>query len=399
MKLEFGVLSYKLLIPLLYPIFNQTQQSDFYNNKSPLYQAFINSISYLLAGLVYLFVLYRTKNLKKLSFTIENTVGKPTAINQVYEENQNIIKQRKIKKYIKIFLLSLINIIPTIFKTFSLTKANFTKNLGILFTILFYVFLSKIFLNTKIYKHQIISLITISFCLLIFLFRDIEQSYSNDFFILLGRSLLYFILVYGIYAISDVFIKKHFEIHTNIPYHLMFFLGLFSFILIIPLDLFVYFYDNESFYELNIVESDIIKQIKSYVLNKSISCFFLWFIVDIINQFFLLGGLILTLYYFTPCHFIISRTLSEFLSKCIRWITRKDKDEWYFIIIYIILYIIIIFSSLIYNEVVIIHLWSIEENTSKYITFRQRLESDSLQNISEDDSIDQDSSFLSLDEN
>ena len=241
MKIEFGILSYKLLIPLLYPIFNQVKKLDYYNNTSPLYQTFSKSVSYLLAGLVYLLVLYKSKKPKKIKDP-KNSVDKPTIIDQVYLENKNILKKRRIKKLISIFFLSLINLIPTVAQIFGLTNEDFARNLGVLFTILFYVVFSKIFLKTKIFRHQIISLVTISLCLLIFLFRDIKQEYSNsNFFITLRKLLLYFILVYGLNAVSDVLIKKHFEVHSNIPYHLMFFLGLFSFILLIPLDLFCIF--------------------------------------------------------------------------------------------------------------------------------------------------------------
>ena len=90
-------------------------------------------------------------------------------------------------------------------------------------------------------------------------------------------------------------------------------------------------------------------------------------------------GVVLTLYYFTPCHYIISKALSEFISRCIRWIAKKEnkeKDEWHFILIYIFLYVVIIFSSLVYNEVIIINIFSMEKNTIKYISLRERVEFD-----------------------
>ena len=42
--------------------------------------------------------------------------------------------------------------------------------------------------------------------------------------------------------------------------------------------------------------------------------------------------------------------------------------------LYIFSYVVIIFSGLIYNEVIIINLWSMEVNTFKYISFREKLE-------------------------
>ena len=283
-----------------------------------------------------------------------------------------IIKQRKIKKLFSLFLLSLINMIPTVAQCFFLKREDYIKNIGVLFTILFYIIFKKLFLKTKIYKHQIISLLIISFCLLIFTFNDIKNAKSDsksDFFKGLGISLLYILIVFGFYAIYDVLIKKHLEKYSDDPYYLMFYIGLFSLILTIPLDLFSYFYDDEG----KKIELDAINQIRDLYKKYKLK-FFLWFLSDIIIGFFWLVGIILILYYFTPCHFIICRTLSEFLSKCVRWVLGKDKDEWYEILIYSLIYVIIIFSSFIYNEVIIIHLYGMEENTFKYISFREKLE-------------------------
>ena len=109
-------------------------------------------------------------------------------------------------------------------------------SVGVLCTILFYVFFSKLILNSKIYIHQIISIIIISLCALILLFIDVFKVKLNNFV----ASLLYYILIYrGLYTLYDVLIKKHFETHLTDPYYLMFFIGLFSLILVIPLDLFV----------------------------------------------------------------------------------------------------------------------------------------------------------------
>ena len=397
MKVEFGILSYKLLLLLLYPIIYQIRKYVLNKETSPLYEFFMSSISYLLAGFVYLLILYRTRKLKKLSFTIENSQNKLTAINQIYLENKDIIEQRKIKKIISIFFLSLINMIPMIAETLDLNIKLYeilAQSLGISSGFLFYILFSKILLKSKIYKHQLISLFIISFCSLIFLFIDIYTHVFKKFFdiISLVVILLYCILVFGFYALYNVLVKKHFEFYSTNPYYLMFFVGLFSLILIIPLELFVVFYKKKSFLGL-----DIIKQIKDLSL-EGLSTFILKFIFDIISKFIWLVGLILILYYFTPCHFIISLTFLQFSSKCIIWISDKN-NEWYFILIYIFLYDIVIFSSLIYNEIIIIHLWSMEKNTFKYISLRQKLELENSINNYEENLTRQDtnSTILSFD--
>ena len=71
MTIEFGILSYKLLIPILYPLLNQIKNLDLYNETTPLYRSFRSSLSYLSAGLVYLLVLYRSKNFKKIPLFLQ----------------------------------------------------------------------------------------------------------------------------------------------------------------------------------------------------------------------------------------------------------------------------------------------------------------------------------------
>ena len=121
-------------------------------------------------------------------------------------------------------------------------------------------------------------------------------------------------------------------------------------------------------------------------------------ISDIITKFFGLVGIILTLYYLTPCHFITSLTFSQLLFKLSGWIDNTD-DDGFLIFVYLCLYGINFFSSLIYNEVIIIHLWSMEINTVKYISQRQKDESDSTKNYYEENLISKRtaSSFSSFD--
>ena len=51
-----------------------------------------------------------------------------------------------------------------------------------------------------------------------------------------------------------------------------------------------------------------------------------------------------------------------------------------------LLYCIILFSSLIYNEIIIIKFYSMEENTYKYIVLRQKKEFEDINNINEENS-------------
>ena len=384
MFIEFGILSYKLLFILLYPIFYQIRTKISFKDSSPLFNSFMSFMSYLSAGLIYLFVICRIRSTKNVSSSVKNIGESSKLINQIYLIKIDVVKQHKIKKITRLFLLSLINITPMIVEASSMLliplkyKEIFSESLEVLSATSFYLLFSKIFFKTKIYRHHIISLFIIFFCLLFLLCIDfikicIEFRFS---FIDFGKSLVYFILVFGLYSLYDVLVKKYFQIYGDVPYYLMFFVGLFSLILIIPIDIFVIFFP--------VFGSHIIEQIKDLCKYFGIILFILWFILDTIVGLFMFLGIILTLYYFTPFHFIISQILLQFFSKCIDWIINNadennENNEWYLKITYILIYTIIIFSSLIYYEVIIIKLWNLERNTFKYISFRQRLESDDLQ--------------------
>ena len=155
----------------------------------------------------------------------------------------------------------------------------------------------------------------------------------------------------------------------------MFIVGLFSFILIIPLDIFAYFYDKKG----EIFGLNVINQIYTiYKKNESIFIFIFKILLDIISGFFCYGGIIFTFYYFTPCHFITSLTLLQILSEVFTRTNNDKNEEWYKILLFILLNCIINVSSLIYNEIIIVHFWSMEKNTFKYISMRQKIEFDEL---------------------
>ena len=375
MVIELGILSYKLLVTLSYPIFYQIRTYIVHKNSPPLYNSFMSFMSYLSAGLIYLFVKHRSKSEKVVSTAIETPSERTVSVNQIFLEKEDKTKKLKIKKIIRIFYLSLINMIPMLIEFYRLNDlfTILSESIGVLSAISFYFLFSKIFFKIKIYTHQLISLFIISICLLIFLVIDIIKIYNEpNFFSRFGMSLAKFIILFVLYSLYDALVKKHFETYDDVPYHLMFFVGLFSLIIIIPIDIFAIFN--------SVLGSHIVEHIQKLYTDLGFILFILWFILDIIVGLFWLGGIMLTLYYFTPFHFVISEILSQLFSKCINWISKKEPDPWYLIVIYLFIYAIIIFLSLVYYEIIIIKLWSMEKDTFKYITDRQKDEVNDLQN-------------------
>ena len=296
MYIEFGNLNYKLLVLLIHPSVYTIYSFHTHADQSPLYYSFLSCLGYLLGGLVYLLVLKRSKNHKKLPTSIK-AEGKPVAINEIFIENQNEIKQRKFKEIKSIIFISFINLVPLILqiRAKKLLEQKFTDDIGMIVLILYYAGFSKLFLNSKIYNHQFMSLFVIILCIFIYFILDLVKYKNPSFFISLGNSLLYYIVINGFFALNDVFTKRHFETYSNIPYQFMFYLGLSTLLLLISLDLFIYCFNIE------ILDIDIIQQI--VILNSS-SNYFLFFLLDIFVRFLSLGGIILTLYYFSPSHYI-----------------------------------------------------------------------------------------------
>ena len=158
--------------------------------------------------------------------------------------------------------------IPIILENLALNYLTFykiyTESLGVLSAISFYMLFSKIFLNTKIYRHQLISLFIIFFCSLIFLLTNNEIYKKSLFSLDFIGPLFCFIVIYGYYALYNVLIKIHFETHLNNPYNYMFLVGFFSLILVIPLDLIAHFYDVK----VDNLELEIINQIQRLYKNN-----------------------------------------------------------------------------------------------------------------------------------
>ena len=97
---------------------------------------------------------------------------------------------------------------------------------------------------------------------------------------------------------------------------------------------------------------------------------------DILSAFLWIAGINLTVYFFTPCHFIICVSISQIISTIISQ-TFKDLSLTRQIIIYI-LFVLIFLGSLIYNEIFIINICSLGKNTQKHIIIRQKEETDNI---------------------
>lgn len=290
----------------------------------------------------------------------------PTTRNLIKLEKEKINSRNKTKKYIYLIILACMYLIPMFLDSYSTSSEEISIETGspvsLFFCIIAYVGLSRIILGDKIYRHQIVALTIIIICTLLII---ILMLIGKDFTWSVVLNMVMIALICSLYALYNTLEKRYFNIYMDSPYHLMFFVGLISIILISLYEIttVLAFSKDETF-------NGIIYQLEKNFTNSSL--YILVFIGDIITAFLWVLGIHLTVYFFTPCHFIISEGIAQILSAFIND-TLQGLDLARQIIIYI-LFAIIIFMALIYNEIIIIHLFSLHINTKKFIEFRANSE-------------------------
>ena len=274
---------------------------------------------------------------------------------------QNSKKKKKNIKYLKLLFLSSINLIPMCLEAYTndyiKDKLDFKTNTSLFYYILFFILFSKIFLKQKIYAHQKFSIAIIIVCMLALLIFYIIKEGNNDVIKHLLISLFLFIIM-CLYSLYNVLEKKFFNKYKVRPFHFMFVVGLTSSIVLILYELI-----TSLIFGIDTSFNGIFFQIKEYCEKNGI-LFPLIFLVDIVTAFIWLYFITLTIYHFTPCHFIISEIISQIATTIIN-ISILDK---YHIIMKIFIYILygfILFASLIYNEIIIINITCLSKDTRK----------------------------------
>ena len=404
MRIECGIINYKLIIPFMYPIFFQIRRKIHENEEKPMLEFFTNYLGYLFSGLIYLIIKYRMKKKKvildkdineneieeivvELNDVLlpnedENTIISKGSFKKVKslkkkkntDNNQNELEKEKIKKiqkkklkrkYLYILILAIIYLIPMILDAYNPYAFKTSSSVSLLFSIISYVIFGRIILGMKIYSHQIFALIiilvsNIAIILLAFIGRKNEH-------IFLGLLFIFAIVI--LYCLYNNLVKRYFNVYMGSPYYFMFIIGAMSICLIFPYEIITVLAFGKNT-EFNGIFYQMEKNFKNTKLYPLI------FIADILTAFLWITGIILTIYFFTPCHFIISESISQILSAFIS----KNLDELSItkrVFIYILFFVIFL-GSLIYNEIFIINIGSLSINTQKHIIRRQKEETENI---------------------
>ena len=291
--------------------------------------------------------------------------------NQLNLEKKKIDKINSKKQYIYVLSLVLIYLFPMFLDSYTLVN-NFdigtSSSISLFVSIFSNIILSRMILGEKIYTHQIfasmIILISILIVIILFLIKAIHIE-SN-----IGVNIALITFISSFYSLFNIMEKRYYNKFVDSPYHLMYVIGLFATILILVYEIFtVIIVGIDS--NLNGIFYQFYKNCERFQY-----LYILIFISDILTAFIWLWGIQLTVYFFTPCHFIISESISQIISFFINdTISEYSDGEQATIIIF---FFIIIFATLIYNEVLIINICSLSNNTKKNINLRQLRESESI---------------------
>ena len=355
--IEFAKLNKYFFILILCPIFCVINNffgyliGDKLIKRSELIYSIVNDLSYIFAGLFYFISYFRlnfNKNNKSSSYSKNNNSG------VIYIYNEGIpYNYHPYKIIILIILLSLILGINDILYIFITNKNVFEVRIYILFFISFF---SKIILKENTFKHQYFALI-ISISGIIFLIIPVclkltkEDIIPNIVNLIIG-------IMQSLFSVTIKYISEKYYISPIKIGLLIGIIKLFiNFILYIIYSLiefgdFSFFKDSFDFYP---IENKV--KISIYII-----LFILFYVA--FNLFTLIA-----LFYFSPTLIIITDLISPFLLWILIVVTIEGLNN-YEDILFQIGFLIILFSSLIYNGIIIFNFCGLNKNTKKFVNQR-----------------------------
>ena len=100
----------------------------------------------------------------------------------------------------------------------------------------------------------------------------------------------------------------------------------------------------------------------------------LYFIFDVVFYFFTNIGIWMTIYYYSPFHYIISESISEYLFILYDFIIYEKGYKLIDIILYSIIYIINLLFFLVFNEIIILKFCGLNYNIKQNIEEREMID-------------------------
>ena len=321
-----------------------------------------------------------TRKKKKIEGEIKNENPIDSKIELIHD-NYNIVNRGFPKKLIVIAILDYISR-STYWISYAITGAeskeishtlqkNITISIDIIMRYIFSVFILKI----VVYKHRIFSLITIVIGFVILIINDIcLMKYKNDSHYDFPKSFYYtaIISISGfVYPLEDTFVKQVFSEDYLYPANMQFDRGLLVFVLILVITPILYFSFN---LDLTFIKEDI------YII---IITMIMYTLAAFVKAYILLK--IIYNYSSQSVSFlIISESFAGFIIRAIqRFNGETEVWEYFSLAMEFLGVIIILLSSLIYDEIIIINKWGLNNNVKTNITARSESEMKNMFKISD----------------
>ena len=390
MLIGFSKVNSKLLILAIFPlidpirkIFDEKREDK--SNDNNFFKLFRFYLSYVLSIIFIIIIKFREKDEKRNKIinklkTINFTKNKDEKVDAKSDGQSWINPQDKVKSDLKkervakkvmyigflIAILLILNIFNIIFRDiFSDEGWNFIlhigkQSFGVFFEIIFFITLSIYAMKYKIYRHHFVSLIVILLNLILLMI-----SFIICFPDCTIQTIIYYFFYSFLFCLYCILGKKYLNLFSNSPYNIMLSIGIVSIIILFIFDIIMFsLFDNNDDY---INKYGIILGFKKMTNILSIYVF----IFDVICNFFSNIGLWLTIYYYSPFHYIISESMSEYLFILYDFIIFKRDYKFSDIILYTIIYIINFTFFLIFNEIIILKFCGLNYNIKENIEERE----------------------------
>jgi len=308
---------------------------------------------------------YDPKNEKDKTIKVRQSTVKNYLLEIKTKDMENHKKQRR-KKLFYILIVAFLQFTAIMIKNIWKSKIEeaLKLNISVLMEIIFFIFFSVKFLGLRIYSHQIFSIVGIFILLMIFFIESLIYK-SKQGFVGVLLSILYYIAVQFFYCLSDVLGKRYLNTFIDSIYSFLFKIGIVGLIPLTIYGIIISFVNIDN------------NNIKIFQIFSDIS-FGIYFL-DLLFSLLFEIGLWLTIYYFTPCHFIIYEIIADFLEIILSELENKQSfDEIYSKeqkITFFILYPILIFIVLVFNEIIILNFCNLSFNTNIKIMERERNDS------------------------
>ena len=376
LPIEISISDYKLIYVFIFPIFG-VLHNRFRDKYLKLYYEYFNIFLYYLSYLFSFIFLIIIKFINKKKPKVTMDQNKADENDDINSDSESIDSKDIISKYNK-FQKKVFIIKNTIIILFlcaaSLAYNHFNyeafidkKTIGIAYKIPEFFLLSYLILKYKYYIHHYITLGLNTLTMISKYAINIYQSDSKD-------TVPYHLWFYFLFSISYVLLLVTGKFYMNkfyvSPYFIMLLIGIIMSVTLFVISLIKYWVTSES---------DIFTGFQNNVNSLE---YFGYFVIDIITQFIYYTGLWITVYYFSPCHTIISENMIEIMyymydysNNKKYWINKGFLVNFYLFPIFLIINLIF---SLIFNEIIIIKWCKFDYYTKIRILERERVEQNNL---------------------